>query len=80
MEGCPFQTLVGGHDIGGFRFWSSRSDDYRTDHGHVLSRVVSRLIRISVFPRFGEVLTYSLNNTNVVDRERIVERIGVMKR
>ena len=31
---------------------SSRSDDHSTVHGHVLTRVVSRLIRISVFPFF----------------------------
>ena len=31
---------------------SSKSDDHGTDYGHVLSRVVSRLIRISVFPSF----------------------------
>jgi len=35
---------------GGFVLRSSKSDDHSTAHGHVLSRVVSRLIRISVFP------------------------------
>jgi hypothetical protein len=36
----------------------------------VLSRVVSRLIRISVFPWFWGVLTPSLNNKSASERER----------
>jgi len=35
----------------------------------VLNRVVTRLIRDSVFPSFGEVLTSSLNNKTVSERE-----------
>ncbi len=56
-----------GHDTGGLRFRSSRSDDHITSHGHVLSRVVSRLIRISVFPFLGGLT--SLNNKSASERE-----------
>jgi hypothetical protein len=49
----------------GFVLRSSKSDDHNTAHGHVLSRVFSRLIRISVFPCFLGVLTSSLNNKSV---------------
>ncbi len=54
---------------------SSRSDDHNPVHGHVLSRVVSRLIRISVFPCFLGVLTSSLNNKRL-QRERGGESSG----
>ncbi len=50
---CPYQTCVV-MTQGGFVLRSSKSDDHSTAHGHVLSRVVSRLIRISVFPCFWD--------------------------
>jgi hypothetical protein len=51
----PFQTPVVTTQGGLLCDSSSRSDDHNTVHGHVLIRVVSRLIRISVFPGFGGV-------------------------
>ena len=50
---------------------SSRSDDHNTAHGYVLRRVVSRLIRISLFPFVVGVLTSSLNNKSASEREKI---------
>jgi hypothetical protein len=58
-----------GYDTGGLRSRSSKSDDHSTAHGHVLSRVVSHLIRISVFPFVLGVLTSSLNNKSASERE-----------
>jgi hypothetical protein len=51
---------------------SSSSNDHRTTHGHVLERVVSRLIRISVSwsPFLLGGLTSSLNNKSASERER----------
>jgi hypothetical protein len=49
---------------------SSKSDDHHTDHGHVLRRVLSRLIRISVFPFLGG-LTSSLNNKPVSEKVNV---------
>jgi hypothetical protein len=61
-----------GHDTGELRSRSSRSDNHSTAHSHVLSRVVSRLIRISVFPCFRGVLTSSLNNKSASERDNHV--------
>ncbi len=64
----PYQTPVV-MTQGGSESRSSRSDEHSTAHGHVLSRVVSRLIQISVFPSFGGGLTSYLNNKPVSERE-----------